>query len=271
MPLLEAKHIGHTYDGVQAILKDVSFSLESGEALGVIGPNGGGKTTLLKILAGILRPTQGELLVEGKDVLKGSFPRQLFSYVAQHSEIDTVLPLTVEDMVLFGSLGEKRQGQRPLGEILELVGLSSKAHYRFATLSGGERQRTLLARALLCRPHILLLDEPTNGLDTTGQDQLLAVLKEAQRQYGMALVMIGHDIGQMVRFCDRMLCLNRSHHWHDRKEMLTPKVLESIYHCEFEHLMIHLDQGPREHASAEGHHSCEHGHGHEHDDKGGHK
>ncbi len=268
MTLLEAKGLGHSFDGQQPILKDVSFSVEAGESLGIIGPNGGGKTTLLKILVGALRPTSGNIQADGQDLLHGDFPHGLFSYVAQHNDIDCILPLRVRDMVLFGALNRPKDSLRPVDEVLELVGLAHKAHYRFDTLSGGERQRALLARALLARTRILVLDEPTNGLDSTGQDQLLGILREAQKKFGMAVVMVGHDISQMLKSCDRLLCLNRTHHWHDRKEMLTPKVLESIYHCEFEHLMIHLEDGPQEGQDAQAHHACDHPPGqHFHDNR----
>ncbi len=262
MSLLQAQSLCHAYDSGAPILKDVTFSVEAGESLGIIGPNGGGKSTLLKILVGALRPTSGSILAEGRDLLQGNFPHGLFSYVAQYSDIDAILPLKVSDMVLFGSINRPKADIRPLEEVLELVGLGHKAHYRFDTLSGGERQRALLARALLARTKVLVLDEPTNGLDSTGQDQLLGILREAQKKFGMAIVMVGHDISQMLKSCDRILCLNRTHHWHDRKEMLTPGVLESIYHCEFEHLMIHLEDGPQEGMAQGAHHSCDHDHGH---------
>lgn len=257
--VLEAKALGHFYHPQEMVLKNIHFRLGLGQSLGIIGPNGGGKSTLMKIIVGLIDPCEGELYVKGEKVHKHHFPHQVFAYVPQASSIDSVLPLKVEDIIRLGLINCPSQNEAfSMQDILKTVGLEGKGHYRFSTLSGGERQRTLVARALVKSPQIMALDEPTNGLDSAGEDLLLALLSKIQKEYKTSLVIVGHHIGQMAKFCDRILCLNRTHHWHDRKEMLTPKVIESIYHCEFEHSLIHRQQGP----SAVNHTACDGDHHH---------
>src|SRR5690606_15057344 len=152
-----------------------------------------------------------------------------------------------------------RKPTRSIEECLKRVGLSEKRDALMRELSGGQRQRALLARALRLAPKLLVLDEPTAGLDSQGQDQLMLLLKSLQKDDHTTLVIVDHNITQVLKHADKILCLNRRHHWHERKELLTKNIIEDIYHCEFEHLRLH-EAGSQ---FDDDHHACTHEHHHE--------
>ncbi len=250
--ILEAKNISFFYDDKE-VLKEINFSLKEGEILGVLGPNGGGKSTLIKILAGIIKPTKGKIIFHKKSLK--------ISYLAQSFELNTIFPITVSEFLKL-SIYEGKLTEKNIEEALILSGISHKKSSLLDELSGGEKQRVLIARAILEKPELLLLDEPTKGLDGQGLDQLLSILKKLQDTYKTAIILIDHNINEVVRFCDKILCLNKSFHWHNRSELLTKTVLEDIYHCEFEHLKLHEEAHDIEHAHH--HQFCDHGPGHHH-------
>jgi len=261
-PILRADKISFSYQPNQAILKDISFSLEKGESLGVIGPNGGGKSTLMKIIAGILKPTSGDIYFAGIPARQfKTYPYHFFSYVPQTSELNQSLPVKVYEFLDFTFSLHKNKPELKLDgttidRLLDLVGIAHKKNEHISELSGGEKQRVLIARALIQKPMLLLLDEPTKGLDSNGQDQLLGLLEKIKNQDKTAIVIVDHNINQIIRSCRKILCLNRTFHWHDHRDFLTKNVLENIYHCEFEHLLIHdKDEG-----RAHDHEFCDHDH-----------
>lgn len=270
--ILSADKISYSYEGHDPVLKDISFSLSRGETLGVLGPNGGGKSTLMKIIAGLLRPDQGTLTFEGHKVSEyPTYPYHLFSYVPQTSELNETMPIKVSEYMdftfsLYKNKKELNLGRDTIDNLLKLVGIDHKKEELLSKLSGGEKQRVLIARALIQKPKILLLDEPTKGLDSNGQDQLLSLLEKIKTQDNTAIMIVDHNINQVIRSCGKILCLNRNFHWHDHRDFLTKNILENVYHCEFEHLLIH-DQDT---SSAHHHQFCQHDHDHDHgtDDKG---
>jgi zinc transport system ATP-binding protein len=264
--ILELKDLSYSFDSSTEILKHINFSLKENEALGILGPNGGGKTTLLKILAGIYPQFRGEYILHGKSINKSQFPYNLISYVPQTTNLNFTFPLTALEFLTIAAECENIKNVGSIiNELSNLLEINSKLHYSFKTMSGGEKQRVLILKALLKRPTILLLDEPTKGLDSNGQDQLLKILKMIQEEYKTAVIIVDHNINQIIKHCDKILCLNRNMHWHDNKDLLTPEILENIYHCEFEHLLIHqneLSKGSDEHP---GHIHCSSNHqGHSH-------
>lgn len=239
-PILEVKNVSFSYDENEYILKDISFNVNQGEILGVLGPNGGGKSTLMKIISGLQRPTKGEIYFNGKNIKDYThYPFELFSYVAQSSELNVVLPVRVYEYLDFSKSIFKIKDNNIIDEMLDLVGISHKKDALVSSLSGGERQRVLIARAMLKKPELLLLDEPTKGLDSNGQDQLLHLIDQIRTKDKTAVVIVDHNINQIIKSCQKILCLNRHFHWHDSKDFLTKDVLEDVYHCEFEHLLIH--------------------------------
>jgi zinc transport system ATP-binding protein len=261
--ILRADKISFSYDGLTPALKDVSFDLLEGESLGVLGPNGGGKTTLMKIVVGLLKADSGQIYFDGVLVEKNkNYPFHQFSYVPQHSELNPILPVKVSEYMEFARAVYKNVTDAEIDELLELVGIFHKKDSLISRLSGGEKQRVLIARALVNRPKLLLLDEPTKGLDSKGQDQLLSIIEKIKARDKTAVMIVDHNINQIMRHCHKILCLNRSYHWHDHRDLLTKNILEDVYHCEFEHLLIHEnDLEKNKESSAHDHHFCQHDHG----------
>ena len=265
-PILRVEKISFNYNGNAPILKDISFSISEGESLGVLGPNGGGKSTLMKIIVGLLKPCSGEIYFEEKSIAEfKKYPYELFSYVPQNSELNTILPVKVSEYMAFTASLYKSKSQTDLpdtDELLKLVGIFHKRDSLISKLSGGEKQRVLLARALINRPKLLLLDEPTKGLDSNGQDQLLAIIEKIKTRDKTAVIIVDHNINQIVRNCRKILCLNRTYHWHNHSDLLTKNILEDIYHCEFEHLLIHEKDlsNSKESSGTDNHLFCDHDH-----------
>jgi len=258
--ILRADKLSFSYDGVEPILKDISFSLKKGESLGVLGPNGGGKSTLMKIIAGLLKAESGEIYFNEKPISSyGNYPFQLFSYVPQSSELNPTMPVKVTEFMDFSMALYKIKNPKLIDELLELVGMSHKKDSLLSKLSGGEKQRVLIARAMIQKPQLLLLDEPTKGLDSNGQDQLLSLIETIKKRDNTAVMIVDHNINQIIKSCQNILCINRHYHWHDHRDFLTKNILEDVYHCEFEHLLIHEKDLETEHSH--NHQFCDHDHG----------
>ncbi len=259
--ILRADKISFSYDGHEPVLKDISFSLKKGESLGVLGPNGGGKSTLMKIIAGLLKPASGEIYFNEIPLSSmNSYPYHMLSYVAQSSELNTIMPVKVSEFLDFSMSLHKIKNPKLSDELLNMVGISHKKDSLLSKLSGGEKQRVLIARAMIQNPRILLLDEPTKGLDSNGQDQLLSLLETIKKKDQTAVMIVDHNINQIIKGAQHILCLNRHHHWHDHREFLTKNILEDIYHCEFEHLLIHEKDLEKNQDHHHDHHFCNHDH-----------
>jgi zinc transport system ATP-binding protein len=258
--ILKAEKISFSYDGITPTLKDVSFDLQEGESLGVLGPNGGGKTTLMKIIVGLLHAQSGTIFFDGHPIEKNKYPYHSFSYVPQHSELNSILPVKVSEYMDLARAVYANVTDHEIDQLLDLVGIRHKKDALISRLSGGEKQRVLLARALVNRPKLLLLDEPTKGLDSSGQDQLLSIIEKVKQRDKTAVMIVDHNINQIIRHCHKILCLNRTFHWHDHRDLLTKNILEDVYHCEFEHLLIHENDLEKNQELAHNHHFCEHDH-----------
>lgn len=271
--ILRADKICFSYNGNTPTLKDISFSLLAGESLGVLGPNGGGKSTLMKIIVGLLKPTSGELFFEEKNLKDyKKYPFEIFSYVPQNSELNTILPVKVYEYMEFAKSLYKNHktstdDHAQIDELLTLVGIIHKKDFLISKLSGGEKQRVLLARALINKPKLLVLDEPSKGLDSNGQDQLLAIIEKIKTRDKTAVIIVDHNITQIIKNCHKILCLSGTYHWHNHKDLLTKNILEDVYHCEFEHLLIHEnDLSKNDNQKNIDHHLfCDHDHDHSKD------
>ncbi len=252
--MLEASKIQFSYPEGDIVLEDVSFKIEKGGMLGIIGPNGGGKTTLLKILVGLLPLNKGTIFYEGKNLRESNKA----VYVPQTIKLNDILPIKVSDFLNLS----KKHAKMSLNECLSKVGILDKKESLIRELSGGQKQRVMLARALRQNPEVLILDEPTTGLDGQGQDQLMQLLKDLQKNEKTTIVVVDHNLNQVLKHADKVLCLNRKHHWHERKELLTQNIINDIYHCEFEHIRLH-EAGTQ---FDDHHHECKHDHDHHHEE-----
>ncbi len=200
--------------GSLSILSAVNLVAKSGEYIGIIGPNGGGKTTLLKLLMGFLLPDKGVILIEGKTVEKG---RLAIGYVPQSHRFDREFPITVFELVLLGALNRLPfLGTIPTwirnkaGALIQRLGLEPHRNKAFGSLSGGLAQRALLARALLSDPAILLLDEPTANIDPPSAALIFEILEEMRGK--KTILLITHDIKTVLEKVDKVYCIEGAAH-----------------------------------------------------------
>ena len=198
-PVIEVRNVSFSYQATP-VLEDVNLTIYDRESVCMVGPNGGGKTTLLRLLLGQLRPTQGEILIFGQPPEQA---RLRLGYMPQRSEYDPLFPVTVMDVVLMGRLGQPglrgwlgwhgAGDRRAAREALEQVHMADAAQRPFIALSGGQRQRVLIARALCCQPELLLLDEPTANVDSLVEARLFDELRQLGQR--MTIVLVSHDLG----------------------------------------------------------------------------
>ncbi len=214
-PAISALNLTFTYGG-PPVLEDATFTIERGDFASIVGPNGGGKTTLLKLILGLLHPSRGEIRVSNRPPADA---RPLIGYMPQHVDLDPSFPINVTEIVLMGRLAPGmapgpvgRKDRRLAAGIIEMLGLEEVRQKPLAELSGGQRQRVLIARALACQPEILLLDEPTAHLDLHLEDEFLEILKDLNRR--MTVVMVSHDLGFVASCVNRCVCVNRHVHLH---------------------------------------------------------
>ncbi len=229
--IVKLNHVWAGYQGIPA-LEDVCLSIRKNDFLGIIGPNGGGKTTLLKIILGLIRPLRGEVTIFGKPPQK---VRKQIGYVPQTRHFPWNFPANVLEVTLMGRLCYSRifsnyskTDIQIAEEKLQLVGLKELRFRPIGELSEGQKQRVFIARALASEPKLLLLDEPTASLDTCIQQDIYEILKNLKKN--IAIVLVSHDIGVISSHVDKIACLNRKLFYHHKKE-INIKDLEAAYKC----------------------------------------
>jgi len=200
------------------VLEDASFHIHHGEFAAMIGPNGSGKTTVLKLLFGLEKPDKGK--IEIFDGVTGKKPeRNNISYVSQQMPADNMFPITVRDIVRMGLLHPSRRYPHASGskenavysavtEALEQAGIAGLAGKTYSSLSGGQKRRTLVARALAATPRLLVLDEPAANMDAESEDQLYKTLGDCKGK--MTILIVTHDTGYVTSLTDRVLCLGEN-------------------------------------------------------------
>jgi zinc transport system ATP-binding protein len=213
----------------EAVLKDVNLSVPHGDFVAIIGPNGGGKTTLLKLILGLLTPTKGHILVDGKPPQKAA---SSIGYVPQNTYINRSFPITALDVVLMGMLNSKRESNFSKGDktealrALERMEMLDYADRKIGTLSGGQRQRVFIARALVSGPKLLLLDEPTASIDAKGQADFYRLLKELNTD--ITILLVSHDLLLISNYVKSVACVNKQLYYHNHAE-ITGEMLENMY------------------------------------------
>ncbi|MBN2122637.1 ABC transporter ATP-binding protein [Candidatus Micrarchaeota archaeon] len=196
--------------GKEELLRGVDLSVKEGEFIGIIGPNGGGKTTLLKLILGELEPDAGEIRVFGNAPKKG---RRMLGYLSQFKDIDFDFPITVEEVVLLSRIGEnlfKHYGssdKEAAQKAMERMGISHLRGRKLNELSGGQKQRVFVARALAGNPKALVLDEPMANMDIHIQESFYRILKELNKD--MPIVIVDHDLEMVSGYASRIICVNR--------------------------------------------------------------
>jgi zinc transport system ATP-binding protein len=248
-PDIRCQNVGFAYPDGTRVLENISFEVMPGERLGVLGPNGGGKSTLINLILGELRPSEGQIVIKSLSPLEAR-SRGLMGAVPQHTQSTSSVPLNVRQVVTY-SREHSLWSWRPVSsevrdhvdETLDLVGLSDADNLPVDALSQGQRQRLRIAQALVNEPAIFILDEPDVGIDAAGQRRFSDLLDRLHRDRGLTIIIVSHNIRAIASTCDRVLCIARHAHVHASPEGLTPAVLAEV----FQHDMAHaLGQDDRE-------------------------
>ncbi len=238
-PLVSAEAVAFGYGGAFR-LEGVSFELGAGEILGVIGPNASGKTTLIRLLSKVLEPEAGEIRLAGTPLGRVGRRRLARQVAVVPQELAVAFPLTVEELCLMGRYphaeGRFFEGAEDLARAREAMALAGVLELReqpLDALSGGERQRAALARALAQEPRLLLLDEPTSHLDLRHQREIVGLLRRLNRDRGVAIVLVSHDLNLAGEVADRLMLLScgRVARLGAPAEVLDEAILEVAYGC----------------------------------------
>lgn len=232
--ILEIKNLTFDYDGINT-LNDINLSLNDKDFLAIIGPNGGGKSTLLKLILGILKIQQGSIAINHNNPAK---ELEHIGYVPQNTNINTSFPIKVIEVVLMGHISQKKPlfgyGKDEIAcanGALAQVGMTGFANKKIGLLSGGQRQRVMIARALCNHPSLLLLDEPTASIDVDGQKQVYELLKELNKF--ITIIVVSHDISVTLNYANKVAYINRNLTLHNNinKFSATP---QNGHFCEVE-------------------------------------
>ena len=232
--MTEIKNLCYRYPGGPTVLENVSFYLNPGDFLAILGNNGVGKSTLLKCLNGILKPNSGQVLLQGQDLLKLS-GRQIAQRVAFVSQSVPASELTVHDTVMLGrrpyqKWGFTEQDHAIVHDAMDKLEIDDLRGHFVSQLSGGQRQKVMLARAWAQQPELLLLDEPTSALDVKNQYQVLSMVEQFCRLDGLSAVVVIHDLNLALRFCNRFLLLKNGQVYREGgKDILDKQALLEVY------------------------------------------
>ncbi len=227
-PLVQIKEMDVAYQK-QVVLTNVSLSINNLDFIGIIGPNGGGKTTLVKVILGLLKPLKGtlEYAIERSDI----------GYLPQVNQVDEQFPITVREVIASGLEHGIKVGRSygtaekyRIDTVLEKVGLKTLQSRSIGELSGGEFQRTMLARAIISTPQLLVLDEPDTHVDNRFEMELYRLLKELNEN--MTILLVTHDIGTISPYIKSIACVNRNLHYHSSNEISEEQL--KVYNCPIE-------------------------------------
>ena len=248
-PILDIRDVSYAYRSGAPALEKISLSVRPGSVVGVIGPNVGGKTTLLKLILGLLTPTTGTITIDGQPPTRAT-RAGLVGYLPQSPLLARHVPIDTRQLVELGLAGRvgllnpiPAADRAFADELLEAVDLADKAHAPISELSGGQLQRALIARALVARPRLLLLDEPTLGIDRRGQQSFIELILKLKEQLGLTILFVSHDLRAVSSVSDRIACVSGKIHYHDVPQHLPADVVYELFACDLD--AFGLDGGPR--------------------------
>jgi zinc transport system ATP-binding protein len=262
--LVEISRLDFAYRrGAQPVLKGVDLRIEAGTTLGLIGPNGGGKTTLIRLLLGLLEPTAGTLRIGGLSPRQAIRRGDVVGYLPQNAQPAPSFPLSARQVVRLGLSGKTgllhgyaKDDLAFADSLLDRVGVADVADKPVGSLSGGQLQRVYIARALAPRPMLLLLDEPTTGIDRPGQQRFIEFVQGLKTELGLTVVFVSHDLRAVSSISDRIACLNVTLHYHDVPDRMPADLVYQMFACDLEamgikggHRCTHehvIDSGPVE-------------------------
>lgn len=243
-PLVDIAHLDFAYAS-QLVLRQIDLHVETGSILGLIGPNGGGKTTLVKLLLGLLKPTHGSVVVDGLTPQQAVARGNIVGYLPQNPTLPSRFPIDVRGCVRTGLVGKtgllrahSRDDLRYVDALIERVGLAAMAREPVGSLSGGNLQRLLIARALAARPKLLVLDEPTVGIDRAGQQQFIAFLQQLRAELNLTVLLVSHDLRVVTAVSDRIACLNQTLHYHDVPRRIPAELVYRMFSCDLQAIGI---------------------------------
>ena len=230
VPVIELKNVDFSYTQKDLVIENASLSIMPGISGCIVGPNGGGKSTLLKLLLGLLTPNRGSVKIFGKSPAES---RRRIGYMPQYHQLDPAFPVSALEVALMGRVSSRslfrysRRDREFAREVLAELGIADLAERSFAGLSGGQRQRVLIARALAGEPELLLLDEPTANIDPGAEEQFYSILNELRKR--MTVITVSHDLGFVNRETDLVICVNKQLVTHLPAEF-TAETANEIYH-----------------------------------------
>lgn len=236
--ILDISHVFAGYDNNPRIIKDISFSVYQNDFLGIIGPNGGGKTTLLRTIMGLIKPTEGKVLFYND---KGeAVPKINIGYLPQLNKIDHKFPISVHDVILSGlsmeskfpSFSIPQRYKQRVEEVAQQMGVEKLLKRPIGELSGGQLQRVLLGRSIIDNPVLLILDEPISYVDKSFETNFYKILDEINSR--MAIVLVSHDIGTILSTVENVLCVNETAHYHSGTEISQEWLDKAYDSCPFE-------------------------------------
>jgi len=273
-PAVEIDHVSYTYPATgfdaasSPAIQDVNFTIAQNTKLGILGPNGGGKSTLIKLILGILKPTSGTIKVFGQSPAHAR-QQGLIGYLPQRIGADLDWPISVQQAIALARSCRLKPWQRlsatdnaAVDHAIKLVDLQDLTDRPIGALSGGQLQRAMIARAIAGNPKLLVLDEPTVGVDIAGQQRFGKLIDTLHKELDLTVILVSHDMRAIAAVADRVACLSRSLHFHDTPQGLTPAVLAQVFAHDVAGVFgdIHIDAHLAE--------SCDdpaHQHQHQHD------
>ncbi|WP_053218734.1 metal ABC transporter ATP-binding protein [Virgibacillus senegalensis] len=237
-PVISMNNVDFHYDNKPA-LQNIDFEIPEGAFMGLVGPNGGGKTTLIKLILGLLKPQRGSIELLGTPIHKFKNWNKIGFVSQKANSFNRGFPATVEEVVSMGLTAKvgylrffSRKHRQKIKEAVDQVGMSAYLHENIGDLSGGQQQRIFIARALVSDPELLILDEPTVGVDTEHVQKFYELLHRLNEQKNITLLLVTHDIGTMTHHATNIVCLNKTMHFHghpDQFSALSEAELSNYY------------------------------------------